>query len=70
MGRFENEHAEVPSLWHLELVNALALGERNRRVTPARTSEFIALIVGLPIVVDEQTPSHALSAVLGLAANG
>ncbi len=67
LDRFENEHAEVPSLWHLELANALVLGERNRRITPARTSEFIALIVGLPIVVDEQTPSHALSAALELA---
>jgi predicted nucleic acid-binding protein len=67
LDRFENEQAAVPSLWHLELANALALGERNRRITPARTSEFIALIVGLPIVVDEQTPNRALSAVLELA---
>ena len=67
LDRFENEQAAVPSLWHLELANALALGERNRRITPARTSEFVALIVGLPIVVDEQTPNRALSAVLELA---
>ena len=67
LDRFENEQAAVPSLWHLELSNALALGERNRRITPARTSEFVALIVGLPIVVDEQTPNRALSAVLELA---
>jgi predicted nucleic acid-binding protein len=67
LDRFENEQAAVPSLWHLELANALALGERNKRITPARTSEFVALIVGLPIVVDEQTPNRALSAVLELA---
>jgi predicted nucleic acid-binding protein len=67
LDRFENEHGEVPSLWHLELANALALGERNGRITPARTYEFIALIAGLPIVVDEQTPNRALSAVLELA---
>jgi len=42
LDRFEDEHAEVPSLWHLELANALSLGERNKRITPARTSEFIA----------------------------
>jgi hypothetical protein len=47
-------------LWHLELANALAIGERNKRIMPARSSEFIALIGGLPIVVDEQTPSLAL----------
>jgi len=53
-------------LWHLELANALAIGERNKRIVPARSSEF-ALIGGLPIVVDEQTPSFALGTVLDLA---
>ena len=42
LDRFEHERGEVPSLWHLELANALAVAERNRRITPARTSEFIA----------------------------
>lgn len=67
LDRFEGEHAEVPSLWHLELANALSVGERKGRITPARTSEFIALIGGLPIVIDEQTPSLALGTVLDLA---
>ena len=63
----EQEDAEVPSLWHLELANALVVAARSRRITPARASEFIALIGGLPIVVDEQTPNHALGGVLELA---
>jgi predicted nucleic acid-binding protein len=67
LDRFEDEHAEVPSLWHLELANALAMGERKRRITPARASEFIALIGGLPIVIDEQTANLALNTVLDLA---
>ena len=67
LDRFEEDHAQVPSLWHLELANALALGERKKRITPARTAEFIALVGGLPIVIDEQTPNHALSTVLDLA---
>ena len=66
---FEDEHAKVPSLWHLELANALAVSERKMRLTPARRSEFIGLIGGLPIVVDEQTPNLALSIVLDLARN-
>ena len=64
LDRFEVEHAEVPSLWHLELANALASGERKRRITPARISEFIDLISGLPIVVDEETPQSALGPIL------
>ena len=31
------------SPWYLEVADALAVGERNRRITPARTSEFIAM---------------------------
>jgi predicted nucleic acid-binding protein len=67
LDRFEGEQAEVPSLWHLELANALVSGERHRRITRARVNEFIALIGGLPIVIDEQTPTLALSTVLELA---
>jgi predicted nucleic acid-binding protein len=67
LDRFEVEHAEVTSLWHLELANALAVGERSKRITPAGTRQFIALIGGLPIVIDEQTPNVALSTVLDLA---
>jgi hypothetical protein len=44
----------------LELADALAIGEHNKRIMSARSSVFIALIGGLPIVVDEQTPSRAL----------
>ena len=67
LDRFADDSAEVPCLWHLEVANALAVGERNRRITPARTSEFIALIATLPIIVDEQTPRLALTTVLDLA---
>jgi predicted nucleic acid-binding protein len=67
LDRFEDERAEVPSLWHLEMANALAMGERKGRITPARASEFIALIDGLPIVIDERTPNFALSSVLELS---
>ena len=67
LDRFEDERAEVPSLWHLELANALAMGERKGRITPARASESIALIDALPIVIDERTPNFALSSVLELS---
>ena len=43
------------------------MGERKGRITPARGSEFIALIDGLPIVIDERTPNFALSSVLELS---
>ena len=43
------------------------MGERKGRISPARASEFIALIDGLPIVIDERTPNVALSTVLELS---
>ena len=67
LDRFADEQAAVPSLWHLELANALVAGERSQRITPARSSELISLIGGLPIAVDEATPNLALTTVLDLA---
>ena len=45
----------------------LALSERRGLITPADSAEFIALLETLEIVVDEETPSHALGRVLDLA---
>lgn len=65
--RLAAEEASVPTIWHLEIANVLALSERRRRITPARSAEFIALLETLVIVVDEETPSGALGRVLDLA---
>jgi len=59
--------ASVPAIWHLEIANALALSERRRRITPARSAEFITLLETLEIVVDEETATRALGRVLDLA---
>ena len=65
--RLNTEAATVPAIWHLEIANVLALSERRRRITPADTAEFIALLETLEIVIDEETPSRALGRVLDLA---
>lgn len=65
--RLGDETASVPAIWHLEIANGLALSERRRRITPARSAEFIALLETLEIIVDEETPSRALGRVLDLA---
>ena len=57
----------VPSLWHLEAANVLALAERKGRITVARTAEFIALIENLSIDIDQDTPFHAFAEILSLA---
>jgi predicted nucleic acid-binding protein len=65
--RLADEAASVPVIWHLEVANVLALSERRRRITPAASTEFIAMIETLTIVVDDETPSHAFGRVLDLA---
>jgi predicted nucleic acid-binding protein len=65
--RLAAEAAYVPVIWHLEIANVLALSERRRRITPAGSVEFIALLETLEIVIDEETPSRALGRVLDLA---
>jgi len=65
--RLANEAASVPVIWHLEVANVLSLSERRRRITPAGSTEFIAMLETLTIVVDDETPSHAFGRVLDLA---
>ena len=65
--RLETETAVVPALWHLEVANVLALGERRHRITLAESAAFIARLETLVIVLDEETSSRAFTRVLDLA---
>jgi predicted nucleic acid-binding protein len=65
--RLANEAASVPAIWHLEVANVLALSERRRRITPAGSTEFIAMLETLTIAADDETPSRAFGRVLDLA---
>ncbi len=59
--------AIVPSLWPLEVGNALLVGERRKRASEAKVTQFLALLRALPIAVDEETGARAWSAVLTMA---
>jgi predicted nucleic acid-binding protein len=65
--RVRTDTVAVPVLWHLEVANVLALAERRRRITPAESTELIALLETLDIEVDAETPSRAFGRVLDLA---
>ena len=67
LDRLEEETAVVPSLWHLEIANVLALAERKRRITAAKVAEFVDLIDTLPIEVDPETQGRALAQTLELS---
>ena len=67
LDRMERESAHVPSLWHIEVANVVAISGRKGRLSPARAAEFAALIDALPVLVDEETPGRALREILDLA---
>ena len=48
-----NLQAHVPSLWPLEVANALLIGERRNRITPADAARFLAILAAFLIRVDD-----------------
>ena len=59
--------AVVPSLWHLEVANALLVGERRKRTTETNVTQFINVLAEFPIVTDELTHAKACADTLVLA---
>ena len=65
--RMPDLQAHVPSLWPLEVANALLVGERRRRITSAETARFLAILGAFPITVDDKTVAHAWADTMHLA---
>ncbi|MEX2121564.1 MAG: type II toxin-antitoxin system VapC family toxin [Pirellulales bacterium] len=59
--RFPNAEALVPAIWPLEIANALLMGERRKRSTPADTLAWTSFLKSLPITVDDETNARAWS---------
>ena len=59
--------AIVPSLWSLEVANALLMGERRKRSTPEGTAKSVQFLESLPINVDDATAPQAFGHTLHLA---
>lgn len=67
LSRMPDLQAHVPSIWPLEVANALLVGERRRRITPADSARFLAILDALPIAVDDETVAHAWADTMHLA---
>jgi predicted nucleic acid-binding protein len=63
----ETSPALVPSLWPLEIANALLVGERRLRLARTDVTRFLELLNALPIEIDDQTAGRALTHTLPLA---
>lgn len=51
--RLRRETARAPSLLFFEIRNVLLVNERRRRLTPARSEDFLGILARLPIAVDD-----------------
>ncbi len=59
--------AVVPAIWALEVVNALIVAERRKKLTQAAALEFVALLDGLAVSTDLRTGAQAFSSAFPLA---
>lgn len=63
-----DSHAIVPSLWLLEVSNAVLNAERRKRLSAAESSRFLQLLRSLPIQIEEVTSiERAWGEILNLA---
>jgi predicted nucleic acid-binding protein len=67
LDRLRTASGHVPALWALEIGNILLGAEKRRRITQARTVEFLGILGELDIHVDPELPGHAFRDVLPLA---
>ena len=57
----------VPSVWALEITNAVLVAERRKRVKPKDVRRFVELLGGLTIIEDSQSVTDTVRHVLPLA---
>jgi predicted nucleic acid-binding protein len=57
----------VPSIWPLEIANAVLVGERTKRLRQPEIQRFTALLEGLSLAQDSQTVGEHIGNVLPLA---
>ena len=59
--------AKVPQIWHLEVANALLVGEIKGRISKSHVREQLDNFDALPIIVDDKTTRNAWSDIFELA---
>jgi predicted nucleic acid-binding protein len=67
LDRLVTETALVPSHWFLEVANVLIFAEKRKRITSARSRDFLNLLNLLDIEVDHEAPVRAFQHILPLA---
>jgi predicted nucleic acid-binding protein len=57
----------VPSIWHLEVANALLAAVRRKLMTETHRQTGLALLAQLRLIIDHETSHFAFSAISNLA---
>lgn len=63
----DGSEAVVPSIWPLEIANALLIAERRKRIALARATALFHQIAGLPISVSPIDAKQAFEQILPVA---
>jgi predicted nucleic acid-binding protein len=59
--------ALAPAIWPFEVANVLAMAERRKRITLAKTTNFLQLLAGFAISLDAASAAQTFDKVLSLA---
>jgi len=65
--RLREDRVAVPSIWPLEVANALLIAERRGRLSPAKVAQAIEVTLEVPIYIHEVPAEMAFGPVLDLA---
>ncbi len=57
----------VPALWHIEITNALLVGERRRVVSTAQVLDYLSRLSRLPIITDDTPSTSRRDLIMALA---
>jgi len=57
----------VPTLWPIEITNALLVAERRKRIKQSGIRQFVELLNGLTVVMASQSVTESVSNILPLA---
>jgi len=57
----------VPSIWPLEVINILGIGERRKRLNSADVADFLAMLNALDIRIDQAPLEHIFGPIRLLA---
>jgi predicted nucleic acid-binding protein len=63
----KSEIVKVPTIWAIEITNAIVIGERSKRIMPVDVLRFEQLIGALTVVESSQTVKENVANVLPLA---